>query len=427
MIKNVLKKSLIALLLFAGISFTYAQTWDTISTPVSGNLILQDIVFPDGQSEIGYTGGTNVTYNGKGKVLKTIDGGDTWVVQWESDVNGTGVTSLHFFDTMNGYAGTMSGDIMKTTDGGSTWVSSDIDPLVDQGELSDLDFYDNDNGALISLYNGIYYTNDGGDTWDVATTNYTESIDLYYASQSTLFAVGYDQEIYKSTDGGDTWTFNYQGANGGPGMNYVNLGVFFKDANNGIVTSEEGDYFITSDGGDTWTSESIATQFGLMRSAYMFDADNIYICATPGEVFNTSNGGTDWASQYYDYNPAFYKITFTNNGTGFVCGSAGNGGTILKSTPISLGIAESDMQGFTVYPNPSSEYLYLEFEATFDSDFRVILIDNVGRIVVEKQFFSQNNGLTQGIDVSSLSEGMYILTILNENEKRQSQKVQIIR
>jgi photosystem II stability/assembly factor-like uncharacterized protein len=427
MIKDLLKNSVLGLLSILSFSMLSAQEWDTISTPITTNFILQDISFPDGQSLIGYTGGTNFTFNGAGKLLKTTDGGDTWTVQWESSTSGTGITSLHFFTTLNGLAGTMSGDIMKTTDGGLTWTTWDIDPSTDQGELTDLDFYDDENGAIVSQWGGIYYSIDGGDSWTVSSTNYTGALDLYFADESTVYAVGYDQEIYKSTDGGDTWVFNYQGANGSGGNQYINLGVYFKDINNGVVTSEEGDYFTTSDGGATWEAGSIPTQFGLMRSAYMFDADNIYICATPGEVFYTADAGSSWTSQYYDYQPSFYKITFTSNGTGFVVGSASNGGTILKMEPNGLSVAEIEMVDLTLYPNPSSDFINIDISSLDANNVSLKLIDNAGKTVYSQDLSAMEGQQKIQIDVHDLSEGMYILNLSKKDNIISSEKIQIIK
>jgi len=425
MIKNLRKNILLLAMAALSSALVNAQSWDTIPTPVSTNLILQDIVFPAGQSSVGYTGGTNVTYNGKGKILKTTDGGDTWVVQWESDVIGTGVTSLHFFDTMNGFAGTMSGDIMKTTDGGSTWISSDIDPLVDQGELSDLDFYDEDNGALVSQWNGIYFTNDGGETWTVASTNYLGAIDLYFATSTVVFAVGYDQNIYKSEDGGETWTFSFQGPDGQVNQ-YINLGVYFLDENNGIVTSEDGAYFTTNDGGASWSEETIPNQSGLMRSAYMFNVNDIYICATPGEVFNTADGGIAWESEYFNINPAFYKITFTSDGTGFVCGSASNGGTILKMDPTGVGVNELELVELELYPNPSSDLINIQFSLNNSTAINANILDSNGKIVMSETIQARSGENRNQFNVSQLSKGSYILSLASENSVIQSRRFQII-
>ena len=298
-----------------GAQFSNAQNWTSIPTPVMTNLILFGIDFPPGQDDIGYAGGSTLTYNGKGTMLKSIDQGATWNVVWSSGVSGTGITAVHFLNADTGFAGTQAGEIMKTMDGGATWNSFDFDAFNVQGEVNDLEFRDDDNGVLSTIWNGIYYTTDGGATWTPATTSPSlGQMALCYADATTLFSCGNNQSIFKSTDGGANWTSSYSGA-----IQTVSLGIDFLDANNGMVTSEDGQYFKTTNGGATWTTGTVPNQFGLMRGVVMLDLNDIFVCATPGQVFRTMNGGTTWADDSgVNPNPSYYSITFTPNGTGFV-------------------------------------------------------------------------------------------------------------
>lgn len=424
MMRHLLNKFVLGILALTVSATAYSQGWESIDTPVSTNLILYDISFPAGQDEIGFTGGSNFTYNGKGKILKTEDLGETWEVIWESDVTGTGVMSIYFHTTMLGFAGNMDGDLMKTTDGGETWTITDIDASSDQGEIKDLNFYDNNNGALITSWNGIYITEDGGDTWTIASTNYLGAHDLAYGDANNLYACGGEQNIYKSTDGGDTWSFSYQGSNGG--MQWFNLGVHFADANNGAVTSEEGQIFITSDGGDTWTSNTVTGQYGLMNGVYMYDADNIYVCATPGEVFLSNDGGSSWTSEYYDFDPSFYKIMFTNNGTGFVCGSGATGGNILKHDPTGLSILEYSNLEWGIYPNPASDQITLSYDLDSPAVIEVKLVDAQGRIVLNNSIQSQSGKNTKMLDIQQFPEGQYLLSLNNGKKVLGVKKIQIL-
>ncbi|MBK7410018.1 MAG: hypothetical protein IPJ40_19390 [Saprospirales bacterium] len=268
-------------------------------------------------------------FEGKGKILKTTDQGSIWEVIYESDVNGTGVSSIFFQTTDHGFAGTQGGNLMTTTDGGANWDVADIDPVNDQGDIIDIEFYDALNGVCATQYGGIYYTADGGASWTVGINSFIAQ-DIAYADATTLFAVGNGQKIYKSTDGGVNWTLNYDG----PGFFEVALGVHFSDSNNGLVTSEEGAVFVTHDGGATWNNYTVANQFGLMRGAWVFNENDMYATGTPGQVYKTVDGGVNWTEDsQVNPNPSYYKILFTDNGTGFVCGSGSMGGTIFRKLP----------------------------------------------------------------------------------------------
>lgn len=226
----------LCLFLFWGVNAS-AQDWESITTPINSNLILYDISFPKGQDEVGFTGGAHLTYNGHGTIMKTEDKGATWNVIYQSNVNGTGVSSINFLDLQKGFAGTQAGNIMTTIDGGANWTSSDLDPNVDQGEIRAIVFYDENRGVLLTGWEGVYVTEDGGSTWAPATTDLTgPAYSITYADEQVLFAVGNQQKIYKSTDGGYTWTTNFTGNNSGN----VNIGVDFSDVSHGLVTSEEG-------------------------------------------------------------------------------------------------------------------------------------------------------------------------------------------
>jgi photosystem II stability/assembly factor-like uncharacterized protein len=304
-----------------------AQEWQSIETPVETNLILYDISFPAGQNDIGYVVGSNVTYNGKGKILKTVNGGWDWEVIWESEVNGTGMESVFFVTTQIGYAGNADGSVMKTVNGGANWTTTDFDPGSDQGSILDIEFFNAMNGVLSSQWEGIYVTSNGGNTWTQATTNYIGAQDICYSSSTTLFGVGLGQVIYKSTNGGMTWTLNYTGNN----MFWYNLGVHFSDQMNGLVTSEEGTVYVTNNGGNSWTEQNVDGQYGLMRGAWVNDANSMYATGTPGQVYVTVNGGLNWMTDSpLEFDPSYYKIIFTENGTGYVCGSGATGGTILR-------------------------------------------------------------------------------------------------
>ena len=311
-----------------------AQGWESIPTPVTANLILYEMSFPAGQNDIGYTGGASLTYNGKGKILKTTDQGSTWEVIWENNGNGTGVSSIFFFTPEHGLAGTQGGNLMTTYDGGQTWSSFDIDLNSDQGDIIDLEFWDDLHGVLATQYEGVYTTSNGGASWTKASTFFI-AYDLAYATASTVFAVGNSVNIYRSFDGGMSWELNYDG----PGF-AVALGVHFADANNGLVTSEEGNIFVTHNGGSNWTNYVVSGQFGLMRGAWVFNENDMYATGTPGQVYKTNDGGVNWtADSPFDPDPSYYKILFTENGNGFVCGSGSSGGTILRKLALNATVA----------------------------------------------------------------------------------------
>ena len=74
----------------------------------------------------------------------------------------------------------------------------------------------------------------------------------------------------------------------------------------------------------------------------------------------------------------------------------------------SLRFLETDFTELTIYPNPSSEKIFISGE-TQGRDF--ILYDMQGKIVSS----TSNQELINGIDISSLTNGMYFYKITDRN------------
>ncbi len=410
-------KKIVLLTLSFVLAFTaHSQTWESIDTPVNSNLILFDIDFPSGQSDIGYTGGSSSTFNGEGTILKTEDAGLTWTVVYENTDSGTGVTALHFFNSSLGIAGTASGDLLFTSNGGTSWAPFDPDPNNDQGEIRALEFNNDLVGVMITAWEGVYYTQDAGFTWTQASENYVGGQDITYASNSNLFACGNDQKIFSSTDGGDTWTENFQGPNGA--MMWVNLGISFFDDQNGLVTSEDGQYFHTTDGGANWSVGSIPDQFGLMRGVHFDSADDIHVCATPGAVYKTTDGGQMWSlDSPLDVDPSYYEIIFAADGTGYVCGSGSTGGTILRKATVVDNIAEFERQPLSVFPVPCQNKLTVSLPLDAATALTVEVRNLHGQIVTsqtESRTFDNASGQFS-VNVQSLAQGLYTITLTSNN------------
>ena len=408
---------------FVLVSDVQGQDWKPIETSVSTNLILYDMVFPAGQSDVGYIGGSNVTYNGKGKILKTIDNGLSWTVVFESEESKTGVESIYFFNTQKGLAGTHGGYLLKTEDGGTSWSTIDVDPDNTIGFITRIQFADAQNGTLLSLWGGIYNTNDGGETWTVATTNLSGGgQDFCYATDQILYANGNNFNIYKSEDGGENWSLISEGA-----IASISLGVDFIDAKNGMVTSEEGNFKRTFDGGETWINGQIPNQFGLNNDILFYDYDTIYVLSTPGTVIVSKDGGETWSEDSpVDFDPSYYRIVFTDNGTGLVSGSGANGGTILRrEAPIMSSNNSLNLQHIEIYPNPVKSKLFIDLQDHQNNISQVRLSTINGKVVSVVDLKQIHQKTILEIDCKDLARGSYILELKGIDHQIVTKKIMI--
>ena len=80
-----------------------------------------------------------------------------------------------------------------------------------------------------------------------------------------------------------------------------------------------------------------------------------------------------------------------------------------KESPIRSVILQSKNSKILVYPNPATNNLFVELESEKAEKGHLVLVDALGRIVLEKQYevsLGQNRFV---IDVTEFHEGAYIL------------------
>ena len=74
---------------------------------------------------------------------------------------------------------------------------------------------------------------------------------------------------------------------------------------------------------------------------------------------------------------------------------------------------------FSIYPNPSPGFLSLDLFTSINisREVNVKITDVLGKIVYEK-LFSNNSGHLHQLDLHELNNGIYFVTVINENSKR---------
>lgn len=228
---------------------------------------------------------------GDGKVLRTTDGGSTWL-----DVTPPGValpkgrspdqTPAYFLDEQTGWVAVPEEQrltIFRTADGGRTWKSSTLDGL---GSLSaQLSFLDEEQGFAL-LHQGV--------------------------------AMGSEQvEVLRSLDGGRTWssiatTVTSHNEEGSLPFGGLKKGIAFRDASQGWITAEDrgpgnGRLYETRDGGQTWSTHDFAAPAKYQEHALtiypplFFDDQTgmLPVTVVPGYetiFYTTEDGGSTWTA-----------------------------------------------------------------------------------------------------------------------------------
>jgi len=245
------------------------------------------------------TGNTVWLGAAQGGVWKTTDGGTTWTPKTDGLASlAIGALAIDPNNHLQVYAGTGEGNdssdsfygvgLLYTLDGGASGGQLGasffagvqcpdtyqgcggarisglaIQPGVSVGTPRMVASYD----LTFNATDGLAYSTDGGTTWTAATTNcpthgYSNSIkgdNVFYSTNTLIYAAVYGCGVLKSTDGGVTYqTIN--GTSGTPinttGIKRVQLAVAPSDSNYlyaGVASGNNLDGFYSStDGGTTW-------------------------------------------------------------------------------------------------------------------------------------------------------------------------------
>lgn len=374
------------------VTTAHAQTFDYKTSGT--DFILYNVSVPQQNESIAFAGGSQYTVeSAPGVIIKTTDGGETW----ESVYSGDNIQSVEFVTPQKGFAGGYSPLLKMTEDGGESW--QDVNVGNDVYGIRIIKFFNENTGLVLYITDEydlvIKTTSDGGQTWNLSSNPPQHGImQISYADETTIFAVGYSSSVYKSIDGGDNWTL--VDSNGTD----INLGVNFKDSQNGVYAGEEGDLYVTHDGGETWENTLYTGYHHFYGLKYKGDKilaagtdEDVYLSVDNGENFEMIfNGSGD--DQLYD-------ISFFADNSGLICGS---GGMMIKFSGIILSTNENIQSQSVIYPNPAKDVLNVKNKSAID---QIVISDMTGKTV-----YSQKNLNSEvQIDLNGLSKGVYMIKI----------------
>ena len=114
---------------------------------------------------------------------------------------------------------------------------------------------------------------------------------VYFPNANTGVMTGYVGTVLRTTNGGTNWIISYIGAT------QKNLNkMCFVDANTGYAVGSSGSIFKTTNGGVNWTSQTNGATDALMGVHFINANTGNIVCLT-GKSFRTTNGGANWSVQ----------------------------------------------------------------------------------------------------------------------------------
>ncbi len=353
-----------------------------------------------------------------GLIYNTTDGGNHWNLQLND--SSRYLNSVCFVNNLIGWAGGFN-RIIKTTDGGKTWVSQYT------SEISSIYFIDENNGWAVS-YNEIINTTDGGNHWYLFNAGIGNSNTYYtvFFRNKMIGFIGGNGFILKTSDGGNNWV-----KASGPIKDICSIS--FSDSLNGTAISNGGAIFKTTDGGDSWMIIQDANYQNYFSSISYRDSKHGIIVGKYGVMLYTNDGGNSWAQGENPTIASLNSIFFIDSTSGWVVGNNGailkyNGGNNLSS--IYNKSQANSLNKFYLsqnYPNPFNPSTKIEYKITSPGIVSITIYDILGqkiKTVIDEYKSSGNYSLT--VDLSNYSSGVYFYKI-QENNFIQVKKMVLIK
>jgi photosystem II stability/assembly factor-like uncharacterized protein len=266
-----------------------------------------------------------------GRIIRTSDGGKTWVRQDAGTKRP--FLAMSCIDAKTAWIAGKEGIVYATKDGGDSWTALKTNS---NRHVFTIDFANAQRGHAAGDYGTMVHTEDGGATWtamrvpetvvlpDSALDTGVEpgDVNLYsisYGDADHVWAVGEFGIVIASSDGGVTWQQQHT-----PVENTL-FGVRFIDAKRGWAVGVDSLILRTEDGGATWTVQHAPTS---QRSLYdvAVRGQNGWIVGDAGTVFKTSDGGATWSVEPTPIQLAarwLRAVSLSKNGVGLAVGAEG--------------------------------------------------------------------------------------------------------
>lgn len=214
------------------------------------------------------------------------------------------------------------GIIVFSDDQGASWKQAQVPTSV---TLTTLHFVSRDVGWAAGHDGVILRTVDGARTWHKQFDGYTANA-LILADLKARLAAASGQTPAAIEALENALADAESGASFGPSMPL--LGLWFRDAANGLAVGAFGQLFQTADGGQTWVCRNgrISNPEGLHYNSIAQMADgSLMIAGEGGKLRRSRDGGIHWETLDTGYRGHLYgALTLTGSNTIVAYGFAGN-------------------------------------------------------------------------------------------------------
>lgn len=208
--------------------------------------------------------------------------------QWIQLISPTSssINTLQFINSNTGYlTGNLGGNVIKTTDGGISWIFTNTGTSITYYDL----FFENVlTGFVAGSIKQIVKTTNSGINWDIRTSGSGTLYSISFPTPTTGYVVGGSPTVInKSTDGGTNWNLIT------PPTSNILKGVHFVNNYTGWICGTSGTIWKTTDGCTSWIPQTQISSFSFEKIIFL-DESTGFICGVNGVILKTTNSGMNW-------------------------------------------------------------------------------------------------------------------------------------
>jgi len=281
----------------------YAQTWQTLNVNTL-SWRFEDLQFVD--SEIGWV------VDGGGQILKTTNGGLNWTQQYYNPDHY--FRSVEFYNINIGFAGTLANGnpnatLLKTTDGGQTWIDISSTLPIDIPGICGMHIINETTIIITGVFYGSAYimkSIDQGASWTYTNMGNlcNALVDIHFINENIGYASGQSTQgsglrgiMVKTTDGGQTWATVVLGNNSNERIwkiQELNDNVLYASVESFTPTPE---YYKSIDGGQTWQLHTVTSAgiSGTIQGIGFLNESIGWVGGFNTTFYETTNQGVSWA------------------------------------------------------------------------------------------------------------------------------------
>jgi photosystem II stability/assembly factor-like uncharacterized protein len=249
---------------------------------------------------------------GSGAIIKTTNGGDDWTIA-ETPVTNL-LLKLHSYNGQIVICTGYDGLILRSSDGGETFVQ--VTSGVGSGtDLWGVQMLNDTLGWVCGLNQTLLKTTDSGLSWQQVFPGLNQHYwSLNFLNESYGMIACGGGIILKTTDGGNSWAITQAG----DVRALYTIDII--DSLHIAAAGFDGKNVYSSDGGISWTSNTDVPAFSAVNWIEFVDTDTGYCVRDVYNIAKTTNKGQSWFNPNATYTISEWHIQLLENGTGYSCG-----------------------------------------------------------------------------------------------------------